>query len=266
MAAAMSLNAFKGAFRASGQAPRTDAALLGPYVALYDTLNDDDDEIRDVGAAVVSWVLSAPLDLTPNLSFVPLAASLRFSEWLSAQYSHSTSLSATAVRRLTLHPRWLPLNMTDKPTGTLKPVEDLLANATKEDRSLFIEEKQNLFIDEVREADVWSQVLLRMSSEALDIQLAKAYVTWVDEGLLALLQKAKTEAMDGPLGWTAKPEVFALGIYVILGAKIVLKWVKHDSLRDQEEDIITALRSLAEVGQKTSLHELWLSRIDPLIA
>ncbi|KAI9768015.1 MAG: hypothetical protein M1840_005327 [Geoglossum simile] len=264
MAAAMSLNAFKRAFRATGQAPRTDAALLDPYIVLYDTLHDDDDEIRDVGATVVSWVLSDPSSSTQNLSFVPLAASLRFSEWLSTQYSHSADLSITAVRRLELHSRWLPLNTTDNATEAIKPVEVLLANSAKEDRSLFIEEKQNLFIDEVQEADVWSQVLLRMSSEALDMQLTKAYATWVHEGLLALLEKAK--AMDGPLGWTAKPEVFALGVYVILGAKVVLKWAKHDSLPDCEEDIATALRSLAEVGRQTSLHELWLSQIDLLVA
>ncbi|KAI9782363.1 MAG: hypothetical protein M1839_005236 [Geoglossum umbratile] len=263
MAAAMSLRAFKGTFRVVGQAPRTDAALLGPYVALYDTLNDDDDEIRDVGATVVSWILSDPPSPTPNLSLVPLAASLRFSEWLSLQYSHSASLSTTAVRRLTLHSRWLPSSMTDE---ELKPVEDLLANATKEDRSLFIEEKQNLFVDEVREADIWSRVLLRMSSEALDAQLVEAYVSWVYEGLLALLEKSKAEAMDGPLGWTAKPEAFALGIYVILGAAVVLKWAKYDGLCDCEEGVMTALRNLAEVGRRTSLHEFWLSRIDPLIA
>jgi hypothetical protein len=266
MAAVMSLNAFKRTFRATGQAPRADDGLLCPYIVLYDTLNDDDDEIRDIGAAIVSWVLSDPSSSTPNLSFVPLAASLRFAEWLSFQYSHSADLSITAVRRLELHFRWIPLNMIDKATEVLKPVEILLTDAAQEDRSLFIEEKQNLFIDEVREADIWSRVLLRMSSEALDMWLTKLYVAWVHEGLLALTEKANAEAIDGPLGWTAKPEVFCLGIYVILGAKVVLKWAKHDSLCDCEEDIVTALRSLAEVGRRTSLHELWLSQIDILIA
>ena len=267
MAAAMSLGAFKVAFRAPGQAPLTDAALLGAYLALYDTLNDDDDEIRDVGAAVVSWILSTPPDSTQNLSLVPLAAGLRFSEWLSSQYSHSIGLFTTAVRRLALHPRWLALNTTNKATEALESVEDLLAKATKEDRSLFVEEKQNLFIDEVREADIWSRVLLRMAGEALDKQLAKAYMTWVLEGLIALSEKAKAEALDGPLGWTAKPEAFALGVHVILGAKVVLKWMKNDGLYDdKEEDTTTALRNLAEIGRRASLHELWLSRIDLLIA
>ncbi|KAH0544924.1 hypothetical protein FGG08_001004 [Glutinoglossum americanum] len=264
MAAVASLNAFKRAFRMPGQNPRTDDALLGAYIALYDILNDDDGEIRDIGAAVVSWVLSSSSDTSPRISLLPLAASLQFSEWLSSQYSHSIDLFTTAVQRLTLHSRWLSLGMTEGNAETLESVESLLAEATKEDRSLFIEEKQNLFIDEVREAEVWSRVLLRMAHEASHEQLAEAYIAWVREGLIALSRKARIEALDGPLGWTAKPEVFALGIHVILGAKVVLEWMRGDDLDGVE--VTMALKSLAEVGRQTSLHELWLSRIDLVIA
>ncbi|KAH0562941.1 hypothetical protein GP486_002501 [Trichoglossum hirsutum] len=264
MAAAMSLNAFKSALRMPGGDPRSDASLLNVYVVLFDTLSDDDEEIRDMGAAIVSWTLSPSSGTAPGLSLLPLAANLRLSEWLSSQYSLSKDLLTTAVQRLTLHSRWLPPNVTDEAIEALESVENLLAKATKEDRSLFVKEKQNLFIDETREAEVWSRVLLGTARETPHEQLAKAYIAWVKEGLLTLSERVKAKVMDGPLGWTSKPEVFAVGIHVILGANVVLQWMKRDCLCDGEE-VIAALKYLAEVGRQASLHELWLSRINAVI-
>ncbi len=49
-AAVLSINAFKTILRPDTGLPNTSGALLTVYLALYDTLNDDDEEVRDFGA------------------------------------------------------------------------------------------------------------------------------------------------------------------------------------------------------------------------
>ena len=76
----------------------------------------------------------------------------------------------------------------------------------------------------------------------------------------------RKEGTDGPLGWASKPGVFALGINVILGAGVVLKWMEQDAtIYSSKEEIILALESLYELGKQTSLHPRWLSCISDLL-
>ncbi|KAI9870465.1 MAG: hypothetical protein M1830_004221, partial [Pleopsidium flavum] len=153
-AAVSSVKAFKAVLRPMGGVPNTSSALLDVYLALYDTLNDDDEEVRDLGADIVSWIVSTTPLHYPSQSLVPLAASLRFSKFLANTYSTSSNLFVQATKRLIGqtedHYCLDIIRSEDNAVKAMKiqSVHDLLISARTEDTSLFVQEKQNLFIDE----------------------------------------------------------------------------------------------------------------------
>ena len=231
------------------------------YLALYDTLNDDDDEIRDLGADIVSWILSTSSAVTaPYL--VPPAACYRLSMFLAQAYSGSTDLSIHAICRLAGQLRADASMQSSKPATAvpLTPVLDLLASARTEDISLFAEEKQNLFIDEVREAETWSRVSKQLLKSACDENAAADFSRWTVRGLDALTEIA-TREIDGPLGWTSKPEVFTLGMRVILGAGVVRHWSTAGVVGASEACVAESLEKLRDAGRRSSLHDMWIDSI-----
>ncbi|KAI9837726.1 MAG: hypothetical protein M1819_006660 [Sarea resinae] len=278
-AAANSLKAFKAGFRPRGSYPRTLPCFLGLYFTLYDILNDDDDEIRDKGAEVVSWILSDPSkDNMPTISLIPLAASRKLADFLVENYTQSSQLHDEALMRVVgqqLQVESFPqskasASSSDSKALDFRPFKEILSKYLKEDTTLFVEEKQNLFVDPVREIDIWSQVLLRLSSVPITSasSLTSKFTTWVSEGLETLLSATADHDTDGPLGWTTKPEVFALGIRVICAAGVVLEWGEreNDKILDRAviENIRGRLESLTELGQKRRLHEMWIERLEEL--
>lgn len=245
--------------------------LLDVYLALYDTLNDDDEEVRDLGAEVVSWIVSTSPLHYPSQSLVSLAASLRFSRFLAEVYSESSLLFIRAVQRFVglpeSHEHLSASIEGDSSVTNLKfqPVHDLLISARTEDTALFAEEKQNLFIDEVREAQIWSGVLTMLSNYAYDAAIAAEVSTWVIEGIRTLIETAKSET-DGALGWTSKPEVFTLGTRVIYGASVLLHWEKLGLVHGCGALVLEALEALKEAGRKSELHEMWIDRIEHMLS
>lgn len=246
-----------------------DPLLLGVYLALYDRLNDDDEEIRDMAAATVSYLLSDPSKESASISLVPLAASDLLSEWLSSAYGHSRPLCSSALNRLSqaLRVEFLGLPsdicLLSAPAAYI-PVAETLAKARKRNTTMFAEEKQNLFINPVREAEIWARVLLQMAPPAVDAHVAVAFMEWTVEGLRALTDAAAQE-LDGPLGWTSIHEVFVLGMRVLLAAKVILQWELHVEGLANAEIVKSELKRLVDVGKSNALHELWLSKAEQLL-
>lgn len=257
------MKAFKEILRPDARLPNTNSALLPVYLALYDTLNDDDEEIRDVGADIVSWTLSTTSTRFPSGSLIPPAARYRFSTFLAQNYSESANLFTEALFRLTVQTKEdnCPENTKSATAVLFAPVHDRLVSARKEDFSLFMEEKQNLFEDEVREAETWLRVLKQLSESAYDEKAAAEFSEWVARGIDALTKIANSE-VDGPLGWTSKPEVFTLGMQVILGAGIVQHWSKAGVVVAADACLSGRLERLRDAGRKSCLHERWIDSIE----
>lgn len=262
-AAVRSIKAFKEILRPDAGLPSTNNALLPVYLALYDTLNDDDEEIRDIGAEIVSWILSTTSTRFPSGSLIPPAARDRFSTFLAQNYSELANLFTEALFRLTVQTKEdnCPENTKSATAGLFAPVQDRLVSARKEDISLFMEEKQNLFEDEVREAETWSRVLKQLSESAYDEKAAAEFSEWVVKGIEALTNIAKSE-VDGPLGWTSKPEVFTLGMQVILGAGVLQHWSKAGGVGAADACVSGRLEELRDAGRKSFLHERWIDSIE----
>lgn len=281
-----SIEGFFCVLRSHGFQTWNESTLLGVYVVLYDLLLDDDEDVRDRAAAVTSDFLSTSLKTPSNLS-IPLAppvASLRLLQYLRTELNRSPFLYIEAAYRLTgarslfkLGPLALRPKATDHGKNTiidkpsdmesmlslyLRPIHETMLEVRRQDNSLFAEEKQNLFIDPTKEAENWALVMMHSSSPGWIIAVIG---TWALQGLEVLIETAKNEE-DGPLGWTSKPDVFTLGMRIILAAKVQIHWLESGLNRNTHfENTLGLLRTLLSVGRKSLLNGIWLQRIEEML-
>lgn len=231
---------------------------------------DDDEDVRDQGASIVSWILSDPtLDTVTGemqtISLMPVAAKSRLLSFVKSGYANSVVFCVEAVQRFAGTPsvihRSVDLTASGKDTNLQLPsVDSLLQEMGREDTALFIEEKQNLFKDDVDDAEQWASVLRSLSSTAIPLTVASQVEAWVLHGLAVIVDTASNKT-DGPLGWTSKPAVFTLGMRVILGAQIVLHWAGNGVVISKYDKVRNLLEQLTEVGGATAVHMSWLCRI-----
>ncbi|OCL07142.1 hypothetical protein AOQ84DRAFT_389700 [Glonium stellatum] len=231
--------------------------LLSLSLVVYDVLNDDDDGIRELAAQTATRVIMGKRYRRGMRDAVPLLSSQRLAEYLARVYSDSLELCDHAMRRFMGCEHGAALFETS--------FQETLAHARKEDIALFVQEKQNLFIDGTREVVIWSRVLKRISSKAIHRTLVEDLTRWVMDGISLLAATAEVEA-DGPLGWTSKVEVFALGMRVIYGAEVLLNWgMRSRKVGVKGSEIRRKLREFADVA-KSGIHELWIDRVEAVLA
>lgn len=230
------------------------SALLNLMLVTYDALNDDDDEIRDIATKVVTRIIAGPRYRDGMKDVVPLVASQRLSEYLVKTYPDSRDLCEEAIHRVM------------GSDGSVSPL-DVLEQAQRNSTTLFVQEKQNLFVDDVREVVIWSRVLKSLSDEAVTRSRAAYFSKWIWSGLSVFMDAAKAQG-DGPLGWTSKPEVFAIGMRLIYGAEVLLHWRGRKSRKGSFEasKVRRLLREFADVGEANEVHKLWLQKIETVLA
>ena len=244
---------------------------------LYDALNDDDEEVRDLAARVVSTFLS---DMSraeyyrwyfwkvENLSLSPVKARNLLLQFIISNHKGSVLLKMTAVQRVT--GLSLPLDKIDMPENEAYELllvefdsqtpEYLLQEARQEDNALFVEEKQNLYVDPVDEAWQWAEVLTNLYVDDIDETLRWRLAIWALSGVSVLKKLSKNE-FDGPLGWASKPEVFTLGMRIFCAVKADLDWhLRTGSQLDYAVSVmrLKQLRELEEAGRKNGMHDVWI--------
>ncbi|KAI1766390.1 putative death-receptor fusion protein-domain-containing protein [Hypoxylon sp. FL1150] len=231
-------------------------AHLPWLLALYDALNDDDDEIRAAAATAASPILS-------NQRLVSVEAGLRLLHWLQTHFSDTAEFRAHVARRMTGHT--LPAAATvaeETETALLSdwtPAEAQLTEAMRFDDALFVIEEQNLYVDEVREARRWTDVFSSLpppppsapSPSSSDV--AATLSQWTLAGLQTLTRLAR-ENEDGPLGWTAKPEVFAICARILISGAALAKV--------GDEAVTEALVRFRDEGGKAGVHGSLLAMCD----
>ena len=252
--------------------------LLGVYLALYDTLVDDDEDVRDYGAKTVSSLLSAIVKdpatgSSPGLSLSPPAAERTLQNFLQEGYQKSRAMFVEAARRLvglksTYHTTSYTLDglIKDDANGVasqLRPVAELSLEARMTQLVVFVEEKQNLYLDTVTEAETWALLLVRIDAGAWDPDLTTALESWTIDGLLHLLQMAEDSNDDGALSPTSKPEVYTLYMRVILAAKVLMTQSSQFSSngKPKEHPCKPLLEKLYNLGKQHLMHDLLLERI-----
>lgn len=250
--------------RPPGSSARVDNVFLDIYLILYDMLNDDDEELRDMAAATASWVLSySSINHSKAVSLAPLNASELLAEFISTNYSTSQLLCSKIFHYILGQ---VPRVSDRLGKVNLTPVSDLISEYRKESTVLFVEEKQNLFIDDVREAELWSKSIHLLAEASYnDGRTLNEVFTWVSEGLAYLSTiTADGAGKDGPLGWTSKPEIFTLGVRVIsiAGALVSPRFPAQKLLgHDYQQTLKEKLQLLQRHGLAASMNGDWLLRI-----
>jgi hypothetical protein len=195
-------------------------------MALYEVLIDDDEEIRETGARVVSQLVGE--------SFSPYMAAREFVSWLvlvGCESDIGLPLSYYATLRLTgqLHEAENAVEILandifnlevkkNLPEHCFPHVEGLLATALKDNNDLFAREKQNLYVDEAREAEVWSNFLISLGKEMASVKaLLIELVVWVAHGEQVLHLTKDDESLEK----TRKPAVYTIRKRVMYGSKVV---------------------------------------------
>ena len=260
-----------------------DLQILGVYLALYDSLVDDDEDVRDHGARVVATVLSADLFTTADrntnrLSLSPPAAKQRLLLFLYDGYQNSMLLIVESVRRLTGSPSALdstsakmqdnePQTRQGKSILYLRPVADISIEAQTTSTVVFVEERQNLYIDTVSEAEDWADLLIRFDPDSWPLSLVSELEAWTVGGLANIVDLLQT-SVDGVLSPTSKPEVFTLFTRVLLAAKVlIMRYEAEASLKERGEEhvCIRLLEKLLDLGRSKHLHDLLLHRIETIL-
>jgi hypothetical protein len=201
-------------------------------MALYDALNDDDDEVRDIAAAATAGVLGCAV--------APLEAADRLLDWLEARYRQLPEFQNIVVCRLAgVSPqleRW----------PDARVAFDQAANF---DESLFAKEEHNLFIDEIRELRRFQRVARAIPWKPED-ECLNNLTRWAADGLAVV--KETTLRDDGPLGPTSDQHYFAhCARHIVSG--VVLSGTSGTAL-GKYFDVKIALAAVRRQGRETDFH------------
>ncbi|OKL63320.1 hypothetical protein UA08_01801 [Talaromyces atroroseus] len=272
--AIMSLKTFSRVLRKPDQSADTSLVSLELYMLLHDMLNDDDDELRSLSALIASRILSYSA-LFPNrtvaLSSVPASESL--TEFMAVTYSSQSSLFHHSIARL-MGPS---IRQKDRSRPDFIPFKTLFEGYCTESAVLFEVEKQNLFIDDVRECDNWTKVFKQLDRSIHDKDMISKLAKWASEGLGYLndrMAPSPDRQEDNIMGWTSKPEVYALGALLFNVASLLI-FISAESdmkiARTADNIIPTAalkeaLNTLHERGRSIFLHPHWLNRVQAAIS
>ncbi|KAF8455328.1 putative death-receptor fusion protein-domain-containing protein [Terfezia claveryi] len=194
---------------------RPSSPLLGLHLSLYDFLNDDDHDVRENASAIVTqsvFRLACPM--------IPLAASELLARKLGEVFQ--TAILEPAVTKI---------------IGQ-KGIHQLVDEARKDNDVLFTKEKQNLWVDDVREIGLWKEiiekVLITHQGDGGRVKAAMGrLLVFVKDGIGALMEyrgeiegkEEPRDSGDGPLGWsTLSEDIFVLGWRVFATLGIVKVW------------------------------------------
>ncbi|KAI1450812.1 putative death-receptor fusion protein-domain-containing protein [Annulohypoxylon stygium] len=262
MAAVLAMHSFSTSIKIGTSDSPLDAAHLPWLLTLYDALNDDDDEVRAAAALAATPLLS-------NQRLVSVEAGRRLLHQLLLWYGANDEFKAYVACRMIGHIA-TTTNISDGVGGGVSPANLLsswtpastqLAEAMRFDDSLFVIEEQNLYVDEVREVRRWSSVFSSLpltptspssSTSLVEITLSQ----WILAGLQTLTGLAKSDGRDGALGWTSKPEVFAICARILVGGAALAA--------AGNKEVADELRRFRDEGRKAEIHGLLLGMCDGL--
>lgn len=263
MTAARSVQSFVMGLRS---AVGTDAAYLPLLLALYTTLVDDDEEIREVGARATAFAMTE--EGTSPQALVAVDAADALLMWLQRRFGQTNEFRAYVACRLVGNP-CIAVDIGVQDLDAWMPATEQFSKALTVDESLFAVEEQNLFIDEVRETERWAELFRKLELDFDEIEeesgaVSKALMmdsslsalkSWTEGALVVLAEQVVSD--DGPLGWASNPAAFALCHRVLVCGSVLSQLLGAES-----KAIVALLQHIHVEGQKSRLHGLLLSTLD----
>ena len=252
--------------------PLQSSFYLQIYLILYELLNDDDEDVREVAASAASIILDSE-QIVPrsHLKLSPLAASENLAVFLATEFRSEPEFPIAVLVRT-----WFPSSVNVK-RGNFKwvieyfSIKVLLQDLRRDSTTLFEEEKQNLYVDDIRELQIWSNIL--KSTERPETGFLNSLGDWVSVALRDLRDHLNDKVeFEGPPGLTFQAEILILFVRVIELAGVVLHWtgrqrnqvMESRSARISDTDIHAShwvagisfeLKALGELGSRVSIHE-----------
>lgn len=286
LAAADSVAGFIATLRKDGFDSWDNPELLGVYLSIYDTLLDDDEDVRDKGAVTTSTLLSAASGKSQGSGFLlmPLAAGARLLDYLVKNYHTSLVLFCNGICRLTGASSCsnlaliIPSSLSpDHPIGAsirLRPARDMLHEAMHQSTTLFNEEKQNLYLDPAKESKTWASALVvLLPTLGSSHNILPGFSTWCLDALSALIEIMESEGSDGPLGWTYKADVFVMGIRILAAVRVMAycSFAMDESdptsaaVREDCLNLLRMLGRLKTIGEENLVHGLWVGYAEEIL-
>ena len=252
-----------------------DEHMINVLLVVYDQLNDDDEEIREMAEHTASEILQA-LGQVPTLSIpaCALAAREALLGYYVDRFASSAELAKVALARLVRESGGeIPELRLSFRSVFRESLSDKLSRVRESINDLFAEEKQNLYIDDLDEVSKWSNVLGQCDLSQLDPKWRTAAAGWCSDGLDVLtallmsgtgLQAESNPDQDSfhPLGPTYHSEVLLLCLRVVELAKILTSVaISHQESNDNELDdggeaveLRQKLKKLRDTASGTSSH------------
>jgi hypothetical protein len=153
----------------------------------------------------------------------PLAASENLALFLATKFRRERYLKIAALRRIWFRPLVSVKGGNIEQNVEHCSVKILLEGLQQSSSALFEEEKQNLYIDDVREVEIWSNIL--KTTEPLEESYLNSTGDWVLAALRDLRDYLDDKVnFDGPLGPTSQADTLTLFVRVIELAGLMLHW------------------------------------------
>ena len=232
-------------------------AFLHSCIIVYDLLNDDDEDNRQLAAKVASRIVNTQTGSNDGtIAYEPISAQQRLIKFMLWRWASEPALADEAIKRA----------FDVRKIGPISSVQGRLAACNATDTALFVEEKQNLYIDEAREVKLWARVTVSLSPATIDRKSLVHLTTWVLGGLEELVLAFESTNKDS-LGWTSKPDAFIIGLRVIYGAEVLMRLVtKGTRIPVRPSSLRKKLGMLALVADSGGVNGLWMAEIKRMMA
>ncbi|CAG8975357.1 hypothetical protein HYALB_00005687 [Hymenoscyphus albidus] len=232
-----------------------DETLLPILIVIYKALNDDDDGVRSLAASAVE-------ELTEQ-HITPLGAADILLQYIGKHYSRSSTFAHNILEHVTGR----GLLILPRQAGREFDLASHFRKSMMPDNSLFVEERQNLWVDPVRECRRWYDQWRALSVNSDRVILGRL-VKFATSGFQVMTDQLLLEG-DGPHGWTFKYDVFSICISIITSANIVLTACnenRHEGhiTEEQRTNMMSAMQEFVEQADKSSLHpEIFYQLLGP---
>lgn len=228
---------------------------LDLLVILYDLTQDDDKNIRSIAARTVCILSGSQCyDTLCSLKANEVAVGI-----IRQFHTHNTELTVLATKRL------LGSRGNIERYCQRNPVSRVLERIIRASSDLFAEEKQNLYLDQLRNLQLWDDTLQKLDLARLSIEALTALVKWIEKGIECITNVVSDDGgiLDSfPLGPTFNADIQIICIRVILLAGNLAKTNHPTTLEGNGAHIKRSLKQLHQIMVETGAHEIIIHTLD----
>lgn len=252
------------------------------YIILYNLLNDDDEDVRAVVTEAAYVALGPSLQLPSSLGLSALFARQQVLGLITRLHNYTEALTVVVLGQLIRPDRSADEGQVSKILCT--SVASKLNKIVQSKKDLFAEEKQNLYIDDIREIQMWCDVLAESGFDCLRQDDVDLIAQWASHGIDEVVKILRTESrhqhdQNGsdkahdertaqtepswssghPMGSTYDAEFLAVFVQVVAITGIMLHSQKGAGVG---QEMSGKVKSILEICRGNQCNELLLGEVE----